>query len=104
MFLFHSCSVLQVYLAGLFILIDRSAMFSVTGSNSLYLEISKFFSIFEKKLFRILAVSDSVVKISPFSFTLILSPMRDLRDVSLISRIACYQLRFLYLSFHSILS
>ena len=37
-----------------------SAMFSVTGSNSLYLEIFRFFTIFEKKLFRLSAVSDSV--------------------------------------------
>ena len=35
-----------------------SAMFSVTGSNSLYLEIFRFFTIFEKKLFRLSAVSD----------------------------------------------
>ena len=36
-----------------------SAMFSVTGSTSLYLEIFRFFTIFEKKLFRLSAVSDS---------------------------------------------
>ena len=80
-----------------------SAMFSVTGSKSLHLEIFRFFTIFEKKLFRL---SDSVFKILPFSLILILSLMRDCLKVkvSLISRIVCYQLRFLYLSFHSILS
>ena len=45
---------------------------SVTGSNSLYLEIFRFFTIFEKKLFRFSAVSDSVI--------LILSLMRDLSE------------------------
>ena len=80
-----------------------SAMFSVTGSKSLHLEIFRFFTIFEKKLLRL---SDSVFKILPFSLILILSLMRDCLKVkvSLISRIVCYQLRFLYLSFHSILS
>ena len=58
-----------------------SAMFSVTGSNSLYLQIFRFFTIFEKKLFRVLAVSDSVFKISPFSFILILSLMRGFHDL-----------------------
>ena len=38
-------------------------MFSVTESNSLYLEIIRFFTIFEKKLLRVSAVSDSVFKI-----------------------------------------
>ena len=47
-----------------------SAMFSVTGSNLLYLEIFRFFTIFEKKLFRLSVVSDSVL---PFSIILILS-------------------------------
>ena len=75
-----------------------SDMFSVTGSNSLYLEIFRLFAIFEKKLFRLSPASDSVFKILPFSFILILSL------ISLISRIVCYQLRFLYLSFYSILS
>ena len=44
----------------------RSAMFSVTGPNSLYLKIFRFHTIFEKKLFRLSAVSNSVFKISPF--------------------------------------
>ena len=57
-----------------------SAMFSVTGSNSLYLEKFRFFTIFEKKLFRLSAVSDSVLKILPFSLILILSLMRDLSE------------------------
>ena len=55
-------------------------MFSVTGLNSLYLEIFRFFTIFEKKLFRVSAVSDSVFAISHFSLVLILSLMRDLSD------------------------
>ena len=57
-----------------------SAMFSVTESNSLYLEIFRFFTIFEKKLFRLSAVSDSVFKTLPFSLILILSLMRDLSE------------------------
>ena len=57
-----------------------SAMFSVTGSNSLYLEIFRFFTIFEKKLFRLSTVSDSVYKILPFSLILILCLMRDLSE------------------------
>ena len=81
-----------------------SAMSSVTGSNSLYLEIFRFFTIFEKKLFRLLAVSDPVFKILPFSLILILCLICLKVKVSLISRIFCYQLRFLYLSFYSILS
>ena len=44
----------------------RSAMLSVTGSKSQHLKIFKFFTIFEKKLFRVSVVSDSVFKISPF--------------------------------------
>ena len=81
-----------------------SAMLSVTGSNSLYLEIFRFFTLFEKKLFRLLAVSDPVFKILPFSLILILCVICLKVKVSLISRIFCYQLRFLYLSFYSILS
>ena len=42
-----------------------SSMFFVTGTNSLYLEIFRFFTIFEKKLFRVSAVSDAVFKILP---------------------------------------
>ena len=38
-------------------------MFSVAESNSLYLEIFKFFTIFGRELFRVSAVSDSVFKI-----------------------------------------
>ena len=57
-----------------------SAMFSVTGSNSLYLKIFRFFTIFKKKLFRLSAVSQSVFKISPFSLILIPSLMRDLSE------------------------
>ena len=58
-----------------------SAMFSVTGSNSLYLEIFRFFTIFEKKLFRLSPVSGSVFKILPFSLILIQSlMMRDLSE------------------------
>ena len=57
-----------------------SAMFSVTGSNSLYLKTFRFFSIFEKKLFRVSAVSDLVFQISPISLILILSLMRDLSE------------------------
>ena len=57
-----------------------SAMFSVTGSNSLYLEIFRFFTIFEKKLFRLSTVPDSVFKTLPFSLMLILSLMRDLSE------------------------
>ena len=54
--------------------------FSVTGSNSLYLEIFRFFTMFEKKLFRLSAVSDSTFKILPFSLILIRSLMRDLSE------------------------
>ena len=57
-----------------------SAMFSIIGSNSLYLEIFRFFTIFEKRLFRASTVSESVFKISHFSLILILSLMRDLSD------------------------
>ena len=85
-----------------------SAMCSVTGSSSLYLEIFRSFTIFEKKLFRLSAVFDSFFKISPFSLILILSLILCVIclkvKVSLISRIVCYQLCFLYLSFHSILT
>ena len=55
-------------------------MVSITGSNSLYLKIFRFFIIFEKKLFRVSAVSDSVFKISPFSLILTKSHMRDLSE------------------------
>ena len=66
-----------------------SAMFSVTGSNSLYLEIFRFFTIFKKKLLRVSAVSDSVFKISPFSLMLmyLLYVICLKVKVSLISRI-----------------
>ena len=55
-------------------------MFSVTGSSSLYLEIFRFFTVFEKKLIRVSAVFDLAFKISPFSLILILSLMRDLSE------------------------
>ena len=57
-----------------------SALFFVTGSNSLYLEIFRFFAIFEKKLFRVSAVSGSVFKISSFSLIVILSFTPDLSE------------------------
>ena len=57
-----------------------SAMFSVAESNSLFLEILRFFLIFEKKLFGFSAVSDSGFNIWPFSLILILSLMRDLSE------------------------
>ena len=57
-----------------------SAMFFVTGSNSLYLEIFRFLTIFEKKFLRVSAVSDSAFNILPFSLILILSLMRDLSE------------------------
>ena len=44
-----------------------SAMFYVTGSNSMYLEIFRYFTLSEEKLFRVSAVSGSLFKISPFS-------------------------------------
>ena len=59
----------------------ESDMFSVTESNSLYLEIFRFFFISEKKLFRVPEVSHSVFKISPFSLISILSFMRDLSKI-----------------------
>ena len=37
-----------------------SAVFSLTESNSLYLKIVRFFTTFQKKLFGVSAVSDSV--------------------------------------------
>ena len=55
-------------------------MFSVTELNSLYLKIFRFFTLFENKLFRVSAVSDSVFKISPFYLQLILFLMRDLYE------------------------
>ena len=60
-FIFHNCSVLQAWLGDLLslkiALRVRSAMFSVTESNSLHLEIFRFFTTFQKKLFRVSAVS-----------------------------------------------
>ena len=44
------------------------------------LEIFRSFAIFEKKSFRVSAVSDSVFKISPFPLMLILSLMHDLSE------------------------
>ena len=55
-------------------------MFSVRGSNSLYLEIFRFFTVFEKKIFRVSAVSDSSFKISLLSLILILSFMHDFSE------------------------
>ena len=55
-------------------------MFSVAESNSLYLEIFRFFTIFEKEPFRVSAVYDSVFKISLFSLTLTLSLIPDLSE------------------------
>ena len=55
-------------------------MFSVRGSNSLYLEIFRFFTVFEKNIFRVSAVSDSSFKISPLSLILILSFMHDFSE------------------------
>ena len=55
-------------------------MFSVTELNSLYLKIFRFVTLFENKLFRVSAVSDSVFKISPFYLQLILFFMRDLYE------------------------
>ena len=57
-----------------------SAVFSIAESNLLYLEICRFFSMFEKKLFRVWAVSGSDIKISLFSMILIPSYMRDLSE------------------------
>ena len=86
----------------------RSAMFSVTRPNLLYLKAFRFYTIFEKKLFRVSAVSDSVLRFHPFYLhwllTYLLCVICLKVNVSLISRTVCYQLRFLYLSFHSILS
>ena len=76
------------------------AMFSATGSNSLYLEMFRFVTLFEKKLFRTSAVSDSVFKnsvfknsvfkISPFSLILnLLCVIFPKVKVSLISRMVC---------------
>ena len=48
-----------------------SVMFSVIESNSLYLEIFIFFTMFENRLFRIPTVSGSVFKISFFLLILI---------------------------------
>ena len=83
MFLFHSYSVLPVRLGG-FVLKDsfKSWICYVfcKGSDSLYLEIFKFFTMFEKKLFRVSAVSDSVFKVSPFPLIMILSLMCDLPE------------------------
>ena len=55
-------------------------MFFVTESNSLCLEIFRFYTKFGKNLLRVSAVSNSVFKISPFSIILILSLMCDLPD------------------------
>ena len=55
-------------------------MFFVTESNSLCLEIFRFYTKFGKNLLRVSAVSNSVFKISPFSIILILSLMRDLSE------------------------
>ena len=55
-------------------------MFSVTELNSLYLKIFRFVTLFENKLCRVSAVSDSVFKISPFYLQLILFLMRDLYE------------------------
>ena len=57
-----------------------SAMFSKTKSNSLYLEIINFFTIFERELFGVSATSDSVFKFSPFLLILVLSLMRGLSE------------------------
>ena len=53
---------------------------SVAGSNSMYLEIFRLFTIFAKKLFRVSAVSDLVFRTLPFSLILILSLMRYLSE------------------------
>ena len=61
MFLPHNCSVLQVYSEDLKVVLRVGfTMFSVTESNSLYIKIFRFFTILERKLFRVSAVSDSV--------------------------------------------
>ena len=78
----------------------RSFTFSVTESNSLYLETFRFFTVFEKKLFRV--STTQLLKFHPFYYTDSLLCMKV--NVSLISKIVCYQLRSLCLSFHSILS
>ena len=46
-----------------------SVTFSTTESGSKYFKIFKFFNIFEMKLFSVSALSDSVIKTSPFSPT-----------------------------------
>ena len=57
-----------------------SAMFYVTGANSVYLKIFRYFTLSEEKLFRVSAVSDSLFKISPFSLIVILSLINGLPD------------------------
>ena len=81
-----------------------SAMLPVTESNSLYLKIFRFCTIFEKKLCRVSAVSDSAFNISPFSLTLILSFMDYLSKSKGFTNFQNSLLSVTYLSFHSILS
>ena len=84
MFLFHNCSVLLCYawvVVGFKMALRvGSAMFYVTVSNSVYLEIFRYFTLSEEKLFRVSAVSDSLLKISPFSLIVILSLINGLPD------------------------
>ena len=55
-----------------------SVQFCVIESGLEYLEIFKFFTVFEKKLYNASAASVSAFKISPFSFIKILSLMHNL--------------------------
>ena len=55
-------------------------MFFVTESNSLCLEIFRFYTKFGKNFLRVSAVSNSVFKISIFSVILILPLMCDLSE------------------------
>ena len=75
-------SMLGWYLHLKIVLRVRSAMFSVTRPNLLYLKTFRLYTIFEKKLFRLSLVSNLVFKISPFLLILTfdLSLMRDLSE------------------------
>ena len=78
-----------------------SVQFSTVESGLEYLEIFKFFTLFEKKLFNASAASDSAFKISPLSFIKIfplsiiyqgVKPLLFNKTFCLFNKTFCYQL------------
>ena len=101
-------SMLGWYLHLKIVLRVRSAMFSVTRPNLLYLKTFRLILYLKKNYLDFHWFLTQFLRFHPFYLywllTYLLCVICLKVNVSLISRTVCYQLRFLYLSFHSTLS